>query len=137
MSPKAKAITITPDLVEKWKSQVEAIRKRMQRDNEELGRLQKKLELVGLLFEEDESGGELTATTTPMDVKSMRPSQVILFFAKVAGGPLTKSELRERVHASGYPDEKWGHQFSYFYTLVKRLKRTGKLIEEGGRIRAA
>ena len=46
-----------------------------------------------------------------------------------------RSEIKKRLEKVGYPKEKFGKTGNYFYTVLKRLRKSGTTIEEGDFIR--
>ena len=65
----------------------------------------------------------------------MKPLQVIVHFLRQMDSPISQKALRELIIDEGYPAEKFGKNGVYFYVILDRLKKRGKLEKEGDEVR--
>jgi hypothetical protein len=126
-------ITITQEKVEGWKREVEKLEKRIKHDRMRLKFIQDRLRAVPLFQDErDKYVYEDEDTETPFE--DLSPADAILdVLSKSEEGTLSAGELREAVIEAGYPIERWGKNFAYFYTVLKRLVDAGTVGKEGDR----
>jgi hypothetical protein len=67
-------------------------------------------------------------------VKSFSVPAVILWFLGSQDEPISREKLREKILASGYPQEKMGQGFSYFYTCLARLAKSKRILKQGKKV---
>jgi hypothetical protein len=126
-------IVITEENIEEWKKEAEKLDQRIKQDRMKLQLIRRQLEAVNLFrrridktFEDDES------TETPFE--DLSPADAILaVLSKAEEGTMSAGEIRGKVIGTGYPQERWGRGFAYFYTVLKRLVDAGTLGKEGDR----
>ena len=68
-------------------------------------------------------------------MEKMKPLQVIVHFLRQMDSPISQKALRELIIDEGYPAEKFGKNGVYFYVILDRLKKRGKLEKEGDEVR--
>ena len=66
--------------------------------------------------------------------EEMTPAQIILTLLKGKSEPIALMDLRQEIERHGM-SQAFGHKFNYFYILIRRLERTGKIVWEGDAIR--
>lgn len=68
-------------------------------------------------------------------MQKMKPPQVIVHFLKQQDSPISQRVLKKQILNEGYPAEKFGKNGVYFYVILDRLKKRGKLEKEGDEVR--
>lgn len=130
-----KDIIITSEMVEEWKREIEELEKRINRDRRKLQLLNNRVQALPLYHDKSL---ELQIEEEDKDIETpfedLSPADAIIAtLSKAEGGTMSAGELREAVINTGYPQERWGKNFAYFYTVLKRLVDSGTLGKEADR----
>lgn len=120
----------------------EELESQLREISERLTLVTKKLDALPLFLPHNGSPGnqsvqvraieEAKATSNVNVLLVPPPSEAILSVVRKAGRPLTAIEIRRLLQAERYPMEKFGSNLSYYYTLLIRLLRGGKLVRVRG-----
>jgi hypothetical protein len=136
------SITITPDVVEKWKKEAADLSKKIKALTQKHDLLMQRINAVRWFLNEEQEDNSLfqaehpltvAAKTSVNSVADLSVPDVIRHFLRE--GPLSKVELKRRIKNAGYPVERFGVQGGYFYTALGRMERTGKIVTEGEKVR--
>ena len=65
----------------------------------------------------------------------MNPPQVIVHFLSQLDRPISQKALKKQILNEGFPAEKFGKNGAYFYVILDRLKKRGKVEKEGDEVR--
>ncbi|MGH9877812.1 MAG: hypothetical protein ACRD5H_09255 [Nitrososphaerales archaeon] len=135
-------ITITPDLVARWQKEVEELQKKIDLDTANLRLLKQRLEALPLFITDQQ---DETPTRTPeagreerVEIQELSPPDCIRFFLSSLQVspemPVSIIVLREKIQRSGYPKERFGKNFSYFYTILGRMQAAAEIVRDKDRI---
>ena len=135
-------ITITPDLVAQWEKEAEVLQKKIDLDTANLRLLKQRLEALPLFITNEQAE---TLTHAPeakreerVEIQELSPPDCIRFFLRSMQGspekPISVTVLREEIQRSGYPKERFGKNFSYFYTILGRMQTAAEIVRDGEKI---
>lgn len=111
-----------PEVIAEWERTADELVRKIEQDKLLLGAYQRRLAAIRVLAHQKEIREE------------MSPSEAILFYLEHYDGPISQSKLREHIYQCGYPMENFGEACRYFYTILRRLERKGKVVREGDEI---
>jgi len=122
-----KDIIITAETIEAWEKEAEELQRKIDQDTRRFKFIKHRLSAVRLLvkdtegiYEENEDIGVI--------FEELSPSNAILtVLSNSKEATMSPGELREAVTQAGYPEERWGNNFAYFYTVLNRLFEAGKI----------
>lgn len=140
------SITITPQTVAEWQNEAETLLKSIQTDTARYNLLEQRIKAVGL-FRELERSAVNTPISSPnvpareglrnqteTRLGDLAPPAAILSCLR-DGQAMPLNVLRQKLLSSGYPPEKLGRDYQYFYTVIKRLKSSGRIVPDGNGVR--
>lgn len=137
MNKATKAVTITRETILQYAKEATELQSKIEEYTQRRKVVIQLLEAANLLLNED-GQQELPATKqageTVPDFNVMAPREFLVFLLQTNPGPVTLSQLREKIKTSGYPAEKFGEGYRYFYTLIPRLVKSGVIQREGGKL---
>ena len=113
---------IPSEVMTAWEKEADELVKKIERDTLLLKAFQRRLAAAQVFSERDEIRDE------------MSPSEAIVYYLRQFDSPVSQQKLRERIYLSGYPMDRFGHACRYFYTLIRRLERKGKLTKDGDEV---
>lgn len=116
------SVSFPPDIILKWEQIADELVKKIENDKLLLAAYQRRLAAVRVLSYKSEI------------VSEMSPSEAIVFHLEQFDGPISQTKLREHMYACGYNMENFGEACRYFYTLLRRLERKGKIVREGDEV---
>lgn len=124
-------IVITEQQIKKWQEERAEL-------EEKILEFQNKLELIsqrlGALFLFSESTEESRRFGIPtIVVKEPTATTTILNILDEAARPMSPKEIRGAALKTSFPREKWGKNFGYFYTALKRLVDSDRIHKDGDR----
>lgn len=151
-------ITITSETVKSWQNELAELEKKMANDRQRQGLLLQRLHSLKFFLDESlNEDGNGTTKAMPQDDPfcdmpiapmpfSPRPTLVEMSPRAAIGSWLKEkvedrdemvpiSYLRECLEQAGYPMGKFGKQYSYFYTLLKRMEDSGEIIRSGEKVK--
>lgn len=134
-------ITITPELVVQWEQQAETLQKRIESDTANLRLLRQKLEALSL-FVTNENTEETTsrapAKKEEIPIRELSPRDCVRYFLRTLQTtptkPISLEALRNAITRSEYPKEKFGRNFSYFYTILGRMQESAEIVRDDDKI---
>lgn len=137
-------IIITDEKIREWERELAEIQQERERLRDRENVLQNRIHAVRYFADEAEgpgvtaSEGALARLLYPEDGDSQDDSNAdeslpsLIEGILSSHGPLEKIELRNRLEGSGH---NMGTRYSYFYTCVKRMEKSGRIVEENGKLR--
>ena len=115
-------VSFPPEVILKWERAADELVKKIEGDKLLLSAFQRRLAAVRVFAHKSEI------------VSEMSPSEAILFYLEQFDGPISQAKLREHMYEWGYKMENFGEACRYFYTLLRRLERKGKVMREGDEV---
>ena len=115
-------ITFPPEVIAEWERVADELVQKIESDKLLLGAYQRRLAAIRVLAHKSEIRSE------------MSPAEAILFYLEQIDGPISQAKLREHMNKCGYQMENFGEACRYFYTLLRRLERKGKIVREGDEV---
>lgn len=115
-------VSFPPEIILKWERAADELVKNIERDKLLLSAYQRRLAAIRVLSHKSEI------------VSQMSPSEAILFYLEQFDGPISQAKLKEHIYECGYPMDSFGEAHRYFYTLLRRLERKGKILREGDEV---
>jgi len=116
------SVSFPPEIISKWEQAADDLVKRIERDKLLLSAYQRRLAAIRVL------------AYKPEIIAQMSPSEAILFYLEQFDGSVSQAKLKEHIYECGYPMEHFGEACRYFYTLLRRLERKGKIVREGDEV---
>jgi hypothetical protein len=116
------SVTFPPEIIAEWERAADELVQKIERDKLLLSSYQRRLAAIRVLARKSEIRSE------------MSPSEAILFYLEQLDGPISQAKLREHMYECGYQMENFGEAYRYFYTLLSRLERRGKVLREGDEV---
>jgi hypothetical protein len=142
------SITITPKTVMEWQNEAKALLESIQKDTARYNLLEQRIKAVGLFRElerptknipigsPNELAGEDLQTETATRLGNLAPPAAIISLLREAGGQtMPLNVIRQKLLSAGYPPEKLGRDYQYFYTVIKRLKGSKRIVKDGNGVR--
>ena len=111
-----------PEVIREWERAADELVKRIEGDKLLLDAYHRRLAAIRVVAHKAEIRAE------------MSPSEAIIFYLEQFDNPISQSKLREHMYHCGYPMEHFGEACRYFYTLLRRLERKGKIVREGDEV---
>jgi len=146
-------IHITPELINSWKKELADLEEKIEQDRKKRELLIQRLHSLQFFvngdpsqkaifpYEQDDEPGcdmpHITVPTGRLSIKEMSPHKVISFWLREKipnGNAVPVKYLRESIDSAGYPIERFGKQFGYFYTLLKRMEESGEIFRDGDKV---
>ena len=126
-------VTITPAMVEAWKYELVEVDQKIQIYIKRRALLHQKIEAVKFFIDDKDRQPELPGVSEQprRSIPELTPKEVMLYFLKQKAQPVTLSYLRDIIMQSGYPIEKFGKGWGYFYALLSRMTQTGEIKRHG------
>jgi hypothetical protein len=126
-------ITITPAIVESWKNELIELDKKIDIDRKRRALLYQKIEAVQYFITDKDQQPELPGVSEQprRSISELTPKEVMFYFLKQKSQPVSISYLRDTITQSGYPIEKFGKGWGYFYALLSRMKVSGEIMRVG------
>ena len=136
---------ITPEKIDQWKAEAKVLRGKI--DDLQLqydGKL-KDIENGQWFLRGRKFNAPPTTTALPFreeaqehssgggQIKNLNPGQAILAVLRDAG-PILQRDVKARLQAAGYPMGKFGASGNYFYSVIMRLHKTGKIHKDGDKL---
>ena len=115
-------VSFPPEVILKWERAADELVKKIEGDKLLLSAFQRRLAAVRVLTHKSEV------------ISGMAPAEAILFYLEQFDGPISQAKLREHMYACGYDMDNFGEACRYFYTLLRRLERKGKILREGDEV---
>lgn len=118
-------VTFPEEIVKEWERVADELVKRIERDKLLLDAYHRRLAAIR------------TAAYTSEIRAEMSPAEAIMFYLEKFDVPVSQARLKEHIYQCGYPMEHFGEACRYFYTLLRRLERKGKVVREGDEVMIA
>jgi len=115
-------VSFPPEVILKWERAADELVKNIERDKLLLSAYQRRLAAIRVFAHKSEI------------ISEMSPAEAILFYLEQFDGPISQTKLREHMYRCGYPMDHFGEACRYFYTLLRRLERKGKIVREGDEV---
>ena len=114
--------TIPEEVIREWEKVADELVKRIERDKLLLDAYHRRLAAIR------------TAAHTSEIRAEMSPAKAIMFYLEQFDAPVSQAKLKEHIYQCGYPMGNFGEACRYFYTLLRRLERKGKVVREGDEV---
>jgi hypothetical protein len=133
-------VLLTADHVREWQRQERLLSERIQKDQQQLADVRRKLEAVALLspdFGLGEPSFLPQATIIPPENSQNEErgalTEAVPRILRACGKPLRPVQMRDALTKEGFRKDQLGN---YFYTVLLRLSRRGDIVKVGKRYRA-
>lgn len=117
-----KTLEFPPEIVAQWEQAADELVQKIERDKMLLDAYQRRLAAIRVMARQSTIQSE------------MAPSEAILFYLEQFDAPISQAKLREHMQECGYPMKHFGTACRYFYTLIRRLERKGKIFRDGDEV---
>lgn len=115
-------VSFPPEVILKWELAADELVKKIEGDKLLLSAYQRRLAAVRVFTHKSEI------------ISEMAPAEALLFYLEQFDAPISQAKLREHMYACGYNMDNFGEACRYFYTLLRRLERKGKIAREGDEV---
>jgi hypothetical protein len=141
-------LIISDTVIKMWMKELAEVSQRIEADRKKCEILNKKLEAVTLLYSANENKQIRSFSEDPeldtskernfhpnKSIMKLSPRETILYWIRRSPNEgVAIHYIRECIQASGYPMDAFGKNGAYFYTLLSRLQKSGKIIREGDKV---
>ena len=114
-------VVIKEEDIDKWRAEKAELEDSVKKLDAKLKAINRKLEALALLTRNEKKAKSVTEKAAPL------PADVIYSVLANAKKTLSPKQIREKVIETGFPKERWGQNFAYFYTTLKRLVDEDKI----------
>lgn len=133
-------ILITPMTVAEWEKQAKTLEEEIQAKQAELDLLRQRIAAVPLFIGGGIGKAKAVALAAQAEVRAniplieMNPVSAVLAVIGEQSAPIAVRNLRAELEQRGYPMERFGKGAAYFYQVISRLEKAGKIEKHGDEI---
>lgn len=125
-------IVLDESALKRWQEEAERLTAEINRLVQRRNVLLQRIQSFPLFFEDSEKPALLTSSPQIVSEPQEREVSLPAALRSALGSvpkPISKVELRARVLKDGIPEAKLGMRYSYFYTVLQRMIRSGEVAQ--------